>query len=61
VIEARGYLGQLLTVLPGPRIVAVRQRQSGPAVDPKNLDGYFSEFWSMLEALVTEPRPPRKD
>jgi CubicO group peptidase (beta-lactamase class C family) len=61
VIEARGYLGQLLTVLPVPRIVAVRQRQSGPAVDPKDFDGYFSEFWSMLEALVTEHRPPRKD
>ncbi len=52
VIEARGYLGQMLTILPDFRIVAVRQRQGGPKVDPKKLDLYFSEFWSMVEGLV---------
>ena len=52
VIEARGYLGQMLTILPDSRIVAVRQRQGGATVDPKKLDEYFSEFWGMVEALV---------
>jgi CubicO group peptidase (beta-lactamase class C family) len=52
VIEARGYLGQMLTILPDSRIVAVRQRQGGAQVDPKKLDEYFSEFWSLVEGLV---------
>src|SRR5262245_15362833 len=49
---ARGYLGQILVVVPGKRLVAVRQRRATDAGDD-NLERYgFSEFEPLVRELV---------
>lgn len=50
--SARGYLGQYLVVVPGHRIVAVRQRRKTENHDPYDYRGEFGDFEMKVRALV---------
>jgi CubicO group peptidase (beta-lactamase class C family) len=54
--SAQGYRGQFLVVLPGRRIVAVRQLRA-PQVDSVKTDG-FGEFTRMVQDLVPSADSP---
>ncbi len=49
-----GYLGQYLFVMPGHRLVAVRQRRKREGTNPEDWKAEFGEFPGMVEALVLD-------
>jgi len=55
--HANGYLGQYLVVVPGARIVAVRQVRNGDRYDPKT-DG-FEDFPARIARLARGAPPVR--
>ncbi len=52
--EAQGYLGQYLVVLPGQRLVAVRQRRYRPGANSEDGSKLFTDFRKMVKALVSQ-------
>jgi CubicO group peptidase (beta-lactamase class C family) len=56
--SARGYLGQVLYVMPRQRLVAVRQRRSRAGTNPEDPTTNFFDFMEMVAALVPDkPKP----
>jgi CubicO group peptidase (beta-lactamase class C family) len=56
--SAQGYLGQILFVMPGDRLVAVRQRRFRPGTDGENPKTNFYDFMDLVPTLVrNKPKP----
>jgi CubicO group peptidase (beta-lactamase class C family) len=51
---AQGYLGQYLFVMPGQRLVAVRQRRYREGTDPEDRKTSLVDFMDLVAALVPD-------
>jgi CubicO group peptidase (beta-lactamase class C family) len=56
--SAQGYLGQILFVMPGHRLVAVRQRRHREGTNPENPKTNFFDFMDMVPTLVRDKPEP---